>query len=83
MSWPTVGDTLQREPKVKGARFIVCLETLRQKDYRKEFLWREPCVEPPKGQDRRGWVISQVKGQRLDLLKTDYASVFFYGAVRK
>ena len=76
MSWPTVGDTLQREPKVKGARFIVCLETLRQKDYRKEFLWREPRVGAPKGQDRRG-VISQVKGQRLDLLKTDYASVFF------
>lgn len=58
---------------------LLCLETLRQKDYREEFLWREPRVGAPKGQVRRG-VISQVKGQRFDLLKTDYASVFFYGS---
>jgi len=45
------------------------LETLRQKDYRKALLWREPS----RGGDRRGnpvrgRVISQVKGQRRGLI---------------
>ena len=44
----------------------------------KSFSGETPVGGAPKGQVRGGRVISQVKGQRLDLFKADYASVFLW-----
>ena len=81
MSWPTVGDTRQREPKGKGAYDLLCaLKLSGERTTVGEFSGETPVSGAPKGEVRRGAGNLSGKRTELDLLKTDYASVIFYGS---